>query len=211
MYSLIKFFHSKFISSRRARIISQILSDLIPAGAEVFDIGCGSGEISSRLIQFDPKLSIRGFEVHARPECAIPFETFDGSNIPIESLSADVSMLVDVLHHTQEAEKLLADASRVSREYVLIKDVISENMFDFIVLKFMDWIGNRSYGLKLVCIYKNRREWNEIFSSNQLEIIEWKDDISLYPKPTDRLFVRKMHFIALLKKTGEGALHAQTH
>jgi SAM-dependent methyltransferase len=178
-----------------------MLSGRIPAGAEVVDIGCGSGEISSHLKNTNPKLSVRGFEVYVRPNCAIPCEAFDGSSIPIENSSADVSMLVDVLHHTSDAEHLLADARRVSREFVLIKDVISENMFDYIILRFMDWIGNRSYGLKLVCIYKNRREWNEVFSSTQLEVIEWEDDLPLYPKPLDRLFVRKMHFIALLRKT----------
>ncbi len=45
--------------------------------------------------------------------------------------SFDVCLFADVLHHTDDVTILLRAARRVTRRFVLIKDRLSENRFDF--------------------------------------------------------------------------------
>jgi hypothetical protein len=109
-------------------------------------------------------------------------------------------MFVDVLHHTHGIQQLLAEASRVSRRFVLIKDHLAESRLDFKTLQFMDWIGNRPHGVVLPYNYQSRAQWNGYFSAVGLTVRDWQDRIALYPPPFGALFGRRLHFVALLEK-----------
>jgi SAM-dependent methyltransferase len=203
--SVIKSFHTKFVFGRRVRVLSKMLSLLIPSNSSVLDIGCGNGNIGHLLMQNNPSISIQGLEVLARSDCLIECKTFDGIHIPMGDSSVDVSMLVDVLHHTLHPEELLREACRVSRKYILIKDHLCESGIGFAVLKFMDWIGNRPHGVNLVYNYQSKRKWLEYFSSCRLQTIAWNNKIPLYPYPFNKIFGRNLHFIALLGKNVNAA------
>jgi hypothetical protein len=112
-------------------------------------------------------------------------------------------MFVDVLHHAPNSQgitRLLAEACRVSRRFVLIKDHLSESGFDFKTLQFMDWVGNRPHGVVLPYNYRSRDQWNQYFSLAGLNVHDWNDRIPIYPFPFSALFGRRLHFIARLEK-----------
>jgi SAM-dependent methyltransferase len=198
--SLLKHAHERLVFGRRVRVLANELSAKIPEGSSVLDIGCGDGTIASAIMQHQPTLRIEGLEFAIRPSCQIPCTPFDGLHIPHASESFDVCMFVDVLHHTQNIPVLLAEASRVSQRYVLIKDHLSENQLDFRTLQVMDWVGNRPHGVVLPYAYKSRREWNSLFSEAGLNLCDLTDLMPIYPFPFTLIFGRKLHFIALLKK-----------
>ncbi len=97
-------------------------------------------------------------------------------------------MFVDVLHHASEIDgpgaesrkadrsrarssgitRLLSEAARVSRRYVLIKDHVSESALDFKTLQFMDWVGNRPHGVVLPYHYQSRQQWEQYFAQTRL-------------------------------------------
>ena len=195
-----KFLHERLIFRRRARVLAAFLAKAVPAGATVLDAGCGNGVVSHLLRQIAPSLSIQGLEVMPRPSCLIQCAVFDGVTIPLPNDSIDVCMFVDVLHHTLNIEELLKEARRVARKYILIKDHLCRNRLDRAVLKFMDWVGNRAYGVRLVYNYKTRKEWDRIFSSCGLRIASWNSRLPLYPPPFNWLFGRRLHFLSLLEK-----------
>jgi SAM-dependent methyltransferase len=56
------------------------------------------------------KVSIAGIDVLLRPERQIEVTEFDGTTIPFADSSFDVVMFVDVLHHTNNPDVLLAEA-----------------------------------------------------------------------------------------------------
>ena len=143
---------------------------------------------------------MQGLETAERPNCRIPCRTFDGLHIPFAGETFDVCMLVDVLHHTESIREVLSEAARVSRRFVLIKDHLSENSFDFRVLQFMDWVGNRPHGVTLPFNYQSRAQWLAIFAACRLRTHSWNGDVPLYPWPFSALFGRKLHFVALLEK-----------
>lgn len=200
LLSLIKSFHTKYIFGRRVRVLSMMLSELIPNNSSVLDIGCGDGKIGYLIMQNNSTVSIQGLEVFTRSGCLIECRTFHERHIPLKDSSVDVCMLIDVLHHTLHPGELLREACRVSHKYILIKEHLCESSVDFAILKFMDWIGNRPHGVNLVYNYRSKRKWVEYFSSCKLQTIEWNNKIPLYPYPFNKIFERNLHFIALLGK-----------
>src|SRR5216684_4118626 len=193
--------HRAFVFQRRTRVLAEILASQIPQRASVLDIGCGDGTISSLIAERRPDISIQGVEYLVRPECKIECRAFDGSSLPFQDGSFDVCLFVDVLHHTQDPSVLLREAARVSRSFVLIKDHLDENAFDHLTLRFMDWVGNRPYGVVLTYNYQGRREWSEHFLKCGLAEATWTTEVALYPPPVSFLVGRGLHFVSLLRKT----------
>ena len=193
--------HRSLVFGRRVRVLAELLAAMVPANSSVLDIGCGDGTISSLIQSAVPSVQIQGIEIAERPACRIPCRPFDGLHIPFPDAAFDVCMLVDVLHHTNHIRELLAEASRVTRRFLLIKDHLSEGPLDFYTLKFMDWIGNRPHGVVLPNNYQSRSQWDAHFAAAQLNLKAWQDQVPLYPFPFSGIFGRKLHFVALLEKT----------
>lgn len=196
----IRVLHNRWVFRRRARVLSRALAERIPDGSGVLDVGCGNGVIGHLLHECKPTISVTGLEVAPRPSCLISCAGFDGLRIPLRSESIDVCLFVDVLHHTDDIAALLREAARVSRSHILIKDHLAENGLARQTLKFMDWVGNRGHGVRLPYNYQSAADWCRIFSECRLRIENWDQNIRLYPRPFDKIFGRKLHFVGLLTK-----------
>src|SRR3954466_8995940 len=142
--------HKLFVLDRREAVLARDLEEVMPADVRsVLDVGCGDGIISSLIAQ-NGNRQVEGVEVHSRETCRIKYSLFDGAKLPFPDDHFDAVMLVDVLHHTDNIQELLGECKRVSRSYIVIKDHVWSNPIDFWVLRFMDWVGNRSYGVRLI-------------------------------------------------------------
>jgi SAM-dependent methyltransferase len=192
--------HGKLVHGRRVNVLARALAEQIPAGASVLDVGCGSGEVASLILQERPDIHIQGVEVLVRPDCKIPVQKYDGTHLPFSEASFDVSMCIDVLHHTDDVAASLGELARVSRRFLLLKDHLSENRLDFLILKAMDWVGNRPQGVVLPYRYQSEEAWDGQFKELGLEKVTWVTNIPLYPIPVRWIAGRKLHFISLLKK-----------
>jgi len=199
-FSLLLAVHARMVFGRRVRVLADILSARIPPGSAVLDIGCGDGTIGNLLVEHGTEISIEGVEFAPRPQCGIRCRPFDGAKLPFPDWTFDVCLFVDVLHHTDDPTILLREARRVTRRFVLIKDHLSENWFDFKTLQFMDWVGNRPHGVRLPYNYLSRQEWEASFAKCGLSIAQWTSEVPLYPFPFSLLLGRGLHFVALLEK-----------
>jgi ubiquinone/menaquinone biosynthesis C-methylase UbiE len=177
------------------------LAQLIPAGSSVLDVGCGDGTIDRAVMERAPGTEYAGVDVMARPTCAIPFATYDGVSIPHADGSFDAVQFIDVLHHTDRIEELFADAVRVSRRYVVLKDHSFANRFEYEIIKWMDWVGNAPHGVRLPYNFKDLAWWRELVERSGLEIRAFNSRVALYPFPFSELFGRDgMDFVMLLEK-----------
>jgi SAM-dependent methyltransferase len=197
----LKHAHKRAVFHRRVRVLAASLGAKIPPGSTALDIGCGDGTIATLIKKNDPTLTIQGIEIAPRPNCQIACTPFDGIHIPHETGSFDVCFFADVLHHAKNIPALLAEATRVSRRYVLIKDHLSESWLDFKTLQVMDWVGNRPHGVVLPYGYRSRSEWDGFFSEAGLALRDFTERIPIYPFPFSAVFGRRLHFVALLEKT----------
>jgi hypothetical protein len=143
-----------------------------------------------------PDLKLSGVDVVARWSTHFPVSIFDGKRIPRPSASVDVVMLIDVLHHAEDPLALLADAARVARISVLIKDHCQDGVFARQTLRLMDWVGNAHHGVSLPYNYLARQAWNAAFQQLGLRVVNWRDQLGLYVPPVSWCFERRLHFIA---------------
>ena len=189
------------VFDRRVRVLGECLAAQVPPGSSLLDIGCGDGTIASLVASAVHTSQVSGLEIVQRTSCSIPCRVFDGTRMPFLDSSFDVCMFVDVLHHTNQIREVLAEAARVSRRFLLIKDHLCESSLDFRTLKFMDWIGNCPHGVVLPNNYQSRKQWDAYFAGAGLRLKKWQGQIPLYPFPFSGIFGRTLHFIALLEKT----------
>jgi ubiquinone/menaquinone biosynthesis C-methylase UbiE len=191
--------HSSFIFPERVKVLSKQIAQLIPQDSVILDVGCGDGLISKLISNLRPDITMSGIDVLIRSETHINVDLFDGLNIPYKDKSMDTVLFVDVLHHSNQPEKLLSEARRVARKAVIIKDHNMEGFLSEKTLKIMDLVGNLRYNVNLPYNYMREKEWEEIFNRTGYGIDKVKNKIKLYPWFINWIFGRSLHFIAVLK------------
>lgn len=197
--ALLNTVHDKTVFGRRVRVLSEHLARTIPERGRVLDLGCGDGSIAVALMKLRPDLEVEGVDVLIRPKTHIPVTKFDGVSMPFEAASFDYVTIIDVLHHTEDAGAVLAEACRVARKGVVIKDHLLEGVAAGPTLRLMDWVGNRGHDVVLPYNYLARAAWDDAFSRAGCAIVTWNEKLNLYPQPASLLFDRRLHFFALMK------------
>lgn len=196
--TLLETAHGAYVARRRARVIAARLAEVVPARAAVLDVGCGDGEIAWLLGQLRPDLRLTGVDVLVRGKTRVPVTGFDGRTLPFADGAFDAVMFVDVLHHCHEPLELLAEARRVSRRAVVIKDHSLQGFLAEPTLRFMDGVGNRRHGVALPYNYLRPAEWDEAFEQLNLAASQRIERLGLYPWPLSALFDRRLHFLVRL-------------
>jgi len=197
--SIIETVHGSFVHTRRVETLAAHVSDLLPRGLSVLDVGCGDGLLAAHVTKRRPDLQISGIDVLVRGSTHIPVRAFDGTTIPFPSRSIDAVVFVDVLHHTVDPLVLLREAVRVSRGIVILKDHTRDGFLAGPTLRVMDWVGNARHGVALPYNYLSRQEWEAIFGQVGIKAQSWRENLALYPFPANLLFDRGLHFVALLR------------
>ena len=202
---LVKPLHSHTVSGRRVKTLSYNLSAMIPLNQSLLglDVGCGSGEIARYIQDANPQLEIVGVDILKRKDAVIDVVSFDGQKLPFEDKSYDFTIIVDVLHHTDNPLILMNECVRVSRQFILIKDHICENWWDSVRLRFMDWVGNRAYNVPLPYNYLSVNEWNKLYELSGVICEQKKKRLNLYSPPFSMVFDSNLHFVAKLLVTNK--------
>jgi SAM-dependent methyltransferase len=168
---------------------------MIPPGASVLDVGSGDGLLASVVLAGRPDLTWSAVDTLERQKTHIPVRLFDGRHLPFEDKQHDVVCFVDVLHHTDDPMALLREAVRVARSALVIKDHLREGFAAGATLRFMDWVGNASFGVSLPYNYWTAEQWARARRELELRTEEERRALGLYPRWADWVFGRSLHFI----------------
>jgi ubiquinone/menaquinone biosynthesis C-methylase UbiE len=187
--------HSSFVLKSRARVLAKHLLRFLPSDCTILDIGSGDGLLGYMLQEQGEGLQVHGIDVLPRAKTHIQIVPFDGVSIPYPAKSFDIALMVDVLHHTDDPMLLLREADRIARRGVIIKDHVTNGVFSWCTLSFMDWVGNARYSVRLPYNYWTESQWSEAITRLGWKTDRWEHDLGLYPKPADWLFGRRLHFI----------------
>ncbi len=195
-------FHESVVHSRRTRVLAERIAPLLPRGASVLDVGCGDGKIDHLIQRARPDVRISGVDVLVRPSALIPVQEFDGNRLPLEDDAVDAVLFIDVLHHTDDPAALLAEAARVARSCVVVKDHLRRGVLAGPTLRFMDWFGNSQHGVALTYNYWSPRQWRDAFAALGLEVEQTDTRLGLYPAYAAWLFDRGLHVLTKLRVPG---------
>jgi SAM-dependent methyltransferase len=200
MHSTIGSLHNTLVFGRRVRALAAALAPLLPPG-DALDVGAGSGMLARLIMQDRGDVTFTGIDVHLRPESYIPVSAYDGVQIPYPDGAFASVMIVDVLHHTDDPAGVLAECLRVSRGPVVIKDHFHENALEHAVLRFMDWVGNHSHGVRLPYNYFTRSSWAATLERIGARELHCEQAVpGLYPQPFQSLIGQRIQFIAQIAR-----------
>jgi SAM-dependent methyltransferase len=194
--------HRSYVHERRTDVLSGHFAALVPPDATVLDVGAGDGLIARKLLDRRPDLQVRAVEVLVRPETHVPVERFDGEHLDFSEGNFDAVLLADVLHHAADPEALLAEAARVTRGVVVVKDAMTVGIGAAATLQLMERLANTQHGIAMPERFWSPGEWQAAFERLGLVVDEWRTRLGLYPFPANLVFERSFHFVGRLRPAG---------
>ena len=143
----------------RQRIVEQMAVALAPLGAigPALDFGSGDGFFASELQKRLPLQSITPVDVVEREHSFVKPQLYDGKRLPFDDRSFDLAYSVDVVHHCPDPMAALADLSRCTRRWLLLKDHQHTSALGSLTLAVLDELGNRRFGIPSP--YRYQRDW----------------------------------------------------
>ena len=115
----------------------------------LLDIGCGDGVNLKKLAAAASASRFVGVDVFVRPSATIEVVKYDGRNTPFPTGSFAGVTIVDVLHHCDDAERVLAEALRIATKVVAIKDHFAFGPVTNKMLYWMNIVGNAKDGIHI--------------------------------------------------------------
>ncbi len=119
------------------------IRDFVPRDASVLEIGAGPGSVYFvlRSLGYD----VRAVDIEDQTLFwGIEPLIFDGRTIPYEDQQFDVALLLTVLHHAHDPDRLLAEAHRVARRVIVIEDIYTNTLQKYLTF-FTDSVLNLEF------------------------------------------------------------------
>ncbi len=145
----------------------QPLIPLLTKGTPILDIGSGNG-LAAHLLK-EKGFYIFCMDIHeGNYHPSVKPMVYDGSNIPFEDDHFKSGIILTVLHHIEDPEIILKEATRVCKNLLIMEDIY-ENKVQQYITYFLDSVANLFYS---PCPHTNRndKEWKQTFERMGLEL-----------------------------------------
>lgn len=168
---VLKFVANRYMHPPRIRKLAQVLPPYLAGATEVLDVGAGDGQLAARLAEQVPARFV-GCDTVLQPTPAIEVVRYDGRTLPFGDNAFQYVMLIDMLHHVRDQRRVLSEARRVAREFLLIKDHYWETPFDRAWLAAIDYVGNAPLGVDVPYQFLQAAQWEALFQETLLEVVQ---------------------------------------
>jgi len=168
------------IYQRAAKKMCLDCQDFIEKGEKILDLGCGSGIVGKTFQDFF-NAEISGIDIVDKRVEKIPFQIYDGKNIPFSENYFNIILINYVLHHSDDPEALLKEAKKIGKKIIIYED-LPENLLSKIYCKIHSITFNKFFQKPAEANYsfKTGKEWEEIFQKIGLNLI-FKKQINNFP------------------------------
>src|SRR3990167_10972285 len=116
------------LAQKRAKLVVDRILPYIKHSRRIIDIGCGTGHVANLLTKHGKKITPVDISNKSLVKIIKPI-IYDGKHLPFPNQLFDTSLLLMVLHHTQEPSVVFSEAARVGKELVIIETVYKK-LFD---------------------------------------------------------------------------------
>ncbi|MFX1592318.1 MAG: class I SAM-dependent methyltransferase [Promethearchaeota archaeon] len=162
-------------------------------GEKVLDLGAGNGllalEIKEQLNKEVVLVDVVDYNytdlplLLYKPEC----------RVPLADEEVDTTILYTVLHHASDPEHLLEEATRITKQRLVIKEAYIENDDLRITNSFIDWFYNRVIGdedINVPLNFLKVKEWEKLLKSYGFQVNETRYvGIDEPPVPEHHVFI----------------------
>lgn len=166
----IRLFNNKIGFPLRRLYLCRRLLPLLPATGKILDLGCSDGRLASGLQKKNPGLHFCGADKVIQKNSFIPVTALSGLPYPYTDGEFDGLILIDVLHHEENPSQLLAEAARISPNFILVKDHYYTGKLSYFLLKISDYWGNKAYSIPLPYTFLRPEQWIELFNKQGLTV-----------------------------------------
>lgn len=170
--------------------------DFIEKGGKLLDLGCGSGIVAKAFQDFF-EAEISGIDIIDIRVEKIPFQIYDGKNIPFPENYFNIVLINYVLHHAKDPVALLKEAKRATRDKIVIYEDLPEGLLSRIICKIHGISFDKIFRNQNSASFKSEKEWGKIFKELGLNII--------FKKRINNLPVKKELFVLGLGACGSVA------
>ncbi len=153
---------------RATDLVGRIEPYLKP-GDQVLDIGCGNCNISEVLQSRGTAVVPVDVQNGSFVETITPM-IYDGRTLPFRDDQFDVGLLITVLHHTPDPEKIVREAMRVCRRLIVVEDVYKNTPHKYFTYA-MDSLVNLEF-LGHPHANKDDAGWRSLFSRLGLRVLD---------------------------------------
>ena len=119
------------------------ISEYLSLKDKILDIGTGPGSVCLLMNREGYNLTPVDVIDQTLSSELIP-EIYDGKKLPYNNSSFDTALILTVLHHTSNPEKVLSEAKRVSKKIIIIEDIFINPIQKYLTF-FVDSIVNLEF------------------------------------------------------------------
>lgn len=166
-------FLKKWINEKIEYRNKEILKSVLPYLEDdnrILDLGSGTGHTAHSLIKKGYRTVCVDYSDMNIFEDTKPI-LYDGLRVPFGNKKFDVVLLITVLHHTPNPEKIIQEAARVGKKIIVIEDTYN-NVFQKWLTYAMDSIGNMEF-VGHPHTNKDDEGWRKVFEKNNLEVVSY--------------------------------------
>ena len=168
----------------------------------ILDYGCGSMEVSKKLLKKEFVKRIIGTDIFHHKFKKNNIEYIQKNKLfASKNIRFDLIISIDVLHHigVERSHKILNKLSKYSK-YILIKDHFEYGFFSRHLLRFVDFYANYAYGVKIPKKYFTKKIWQSTINKTSLKEIYREENFQQHDGLFNFILNKKHHFISILEK-----------
>lgn len=161
------------IDKKRCEDIIKTIRPYLFKSDKILDLGAGFCTISKRLKDMGhtvTPIDVKDRNIYEQ----IRVTLYDGNRIPFKTDSFDVSLVITVLHHIKDPEKILKEVKRVAKKIIIMEDTYTSARQKYLTYA-MDSIVNMEF-LNHPHSNKSDKGWRNLFNRHNLTI----KDVSIH-------------------------------
>lgn len=187
------------INYNRTQNIAEIVLPFINTGDKVLDLGAGPGKIAKYLFEKkEIKINLLDIVDNCN-QTNLPLKVYDGTKIPYKDNYFECTLVIFVLHHSQDPDLTLSEATRVVKNRIIIFEDVCNNKLEFFLTFAWDVLVNSVIGGEEISLkFKSDQEWKKRFSELDLTVLyEKKVRLPFYRPTNQKVYVLSKNQIPL--------------